>query len=57
MTSKDFKRMAAHVASIKDRELAWKIAYHFAVVAGESNPRFDLVRFYNACGVTEQKMN
>ena len=51
MTRKDFKIMAAGVASLVDRQLAKLLAEQLAAVCKARNPRFDRGRFMTACGL------
>ena len=51
MTKKDFIRIAAEINAIADMDERKKAAGIFAAIAKTSNPRFDIYRFLNACGV------
>ena len=51
MTRKDFKAMAATLMNIGDLQARRLAAVCFAEVARKANPRFDVNRFFDACGV------
>lgn len=51
MTRKDFKAMAASIASITDPVQRKLVAEQMANICAASNPRFDYGKFYAACGV------
>jgi len=51
MTRKHFVAMAKEIAQMPDRKSARTVAEAFAQVARSVNSRFDLNRFYTACGV------
>ena len=51
MTRKHFIAMAKEISQMPDRASARIAAEAFAQVAQSINPRFDLGRFFTACGV------
>ena len=51
MTRKDFRVIAAEIASMVNRDEAQAMATRMADVCRQSNPRFDYGRFYAACGL------
>ena len=51
MTRKHFKLIAAEIAKIADRQERAMKAAAAAKVFMKLNPRFDLDKFYAACGV------
>lgn len=51
MIRKHFKAIAAMLLKIEDLTERKRQAEDFAVIAKQSNPRFDASRFYAACGL------
>ena len=51
MSRKDYREMAAQIASMENRLCALAIAENFARVAKRDNPRFNAQKFYDACGL------
>jgi hypothetical protein len=51
MTKKDFIRVAKAISKIKDFRERRGIAVALKQICSESNPRFDAVKFYKACGL------
>jgi hypothetical protein len=51
MTRKDFEKIAFIVRGIRDRITRLEVASEFAGMLADDNPRFDRVRFFQACNV------
>jgi len=49
MTRKHFKLIAEVVASVDDKDIRNQIAVDFAHRFQDTNPRFDITRFLEAC--------
>ena len=50
MSRKDFEFIAATIRGMADSAAAECAAHEFAARLGQTNPRFDKVRFLKACG-------
>ena len=52
MTRKHFEMLAASIAKLTlfDKDAAYDMAGEVADACAKENPRFDRVRFYEACG-------
>ena len=50
MTRKHFKVFAASIEKLVNRDAAYGMACDVADVCAKDNPRFDRVRFFEACG-------
>lgn len=53
MTKKHFEALAAEIAGIRDRGARLLAAQCVCNAAQRFNPRFDRVRFFQACGLLE----
>jgi hypothetical protein len=51
MTRKDFRAIAEAIAKIEDLETRVIIAEAMARTCAQANPRFNMSKFYEACGV------
>ena len=51
MTKKHFSVMAQLIREMADRNAAYDVARAFIDLARHDNPRFDVQRFVDACGV------
>ena len=49
MTRKDFQLIADVVKNIDDADTRAEVALHFGVKLRSTNPRFNLIRFVEAC--------
>lgn len=50
MSRKDFVALAAEIALIVDADARRAAAYAVATACQKLNPRFNFVKFYEACG-------
>ena len=51
MTRKDYILIAAAIACVDDYDARQEAASYLAINLAKDNPRFDRVRFLEACGV------
>lgn len=51
MTRKDFEAIAQAIAKIEDLDTRVMIAEAMARTCAQANPRFNMSKFYEACGV------
>ena len=51
MTKKHFEALARQISNILDPHVRLNAAVAVAAACRECNPRFNIVRFYVACGV------
>lgn len=52
MTKKHFQLVANVVSAIDDIDIRKEVALNFANEFQKENPRFEILRFVKACGVT-----
>jgi len=50
MTKKEFVKIAEAIASIEDEKQRREVAVKIGKVCYSTNPRFDVLKFYTACG-------
>ena len=56
MTKKHFEALAKHIRMLMDPTQRLNAAVAVAMACKEMNPRFDIGRFYSACGVVDKPL-